>query len=158
MVEADEFRLYYRGQVNAVRGEDSVYRLSLKLQQSFRTVPLRAFLMGHAGVGKSTEISRLLDRVKDQHAPVRLSIVKELNPASFRVFDVLLLMLARLAGEADRIGAAPVGGISDHLVADIEQWFGTEQVKRLRSESTGAGVEAGLEAEANAILAHLRRT
>ena len=93
LIDAEEFRRYYRGQVNEVRGDDTVARLSLKLQQAYRTLPFKAFLMGHPGVGKSTEVSRLLDRVKAQHVGVRLSIATELNPASFKVFDVLLLML-----------------------------------------------------------------
>jgi hypothetical protein len=144
LIGAEEFKMYYRPQVNRVRGEDTVARLSLKLQQAYRALPFKAFLMGHPGVGKSTEISRLLDRVKDQQAGVRLSIATELNPASFKVFDVLLLMLVRLAEEADRIKAVPLAGtLSEHLVSDIERWFGTEQVKKTRDESMAAGVEAG---------------
>ncbi len=142
-MEPEEFKKYYRSQVNAVRGEDTVARLSLKLQQSYRALPFKAFVMGHPGVGKSTEISRLLERVKEQHVGVRLSIATELNPASFKVFDVLLLMLARLAEEADRIKAIPLGGIFGHLVSDVEQWFGTEQVKSARATTIGAEVEAG---------------
>ena len=93
LINLDEFRQYYRGDVNKVRGKDTVARLSLKLQQSFRTSPFKSFLMGHPGVGKSTELTRLLERVKEQHVGVRLSIANELNPASFKIFDVLLLML-----------------------------------------------------------------
>src|SRR5438309_6128140 len=92
LVEPEEFRKYYRGQVNEVRGEDTVARLSLKLQQAYRALPFKAFLMGHPGVGKSTEISRLLERIKDQQVGIRLNIASELNPASFKVFDVLRLM------------------------------------------------------------------
>ena len=95
LIGLEEFRSYYRGQVNQVRGEDTVARLSLKLQQAYRSLPFRAFLMGHPGVGKSTEVSRLLERVKEQHVGVRLSIATELNPASFKVFDVLLLKIGR---------------------------------------------------------------
>jgi len=139
--DPEEFRKFYRP-INEVRGEDTVARLSLKLQQSYGTLPFKAFLMGHSGVGKSTEITRLLGRIKDQHIGIRLRIATELNPASFKVFDVLLLMLARLAEEADRLKTIPVGGISD-LVTDIEQWFGTQQVRTIRTETTSAGVEAG---------------
>src|ERR1035437_2021902 len=120
-----EVKRYYRGQVNEVRGDDTVARLSLKLQQAYRTLSFKAFLMGHPGVGKSTEVSRLLERVKSQHVGVRLSIATELNPASFKVVEVLLLMLVRLAEEADRMQAVPLEGVlSEHLVSGIEQWFG----------------------------------
>src|SRR5450432_1496785 len=145
LVEPEEFKKYYRPEVNQVRGEDTVARLSRKLQQAYQTLPFKAFLMGHPGVGKSTEISRLLERVKDQQVGVRLSIATELNPASFKVFDVLLLMLVRLVEEADRMKAVPLGGaLSEYLVSGIEQWFGTEQVKRSRTEGTSVGVEAGM--------------
>src|ERR1017187_9251619 len=111
LTKPEDLRKYYRSKVNQVRGGDTVARLSLKLQQAYRTLPFRAFVMGHRGVGKSTEISRLLDRVKDQHVGVRLNIATELNPFSFKVFGVLLLMLIRLAEEAHRMKALPLGGI-----------------------------------------------
>ena len=144
LTKPEEFRQYYRGQVNDVRGEDKVKRLSLKLQQAYRALPLKAFVMGHPGVGKSTELSRLLERVKDQHTGIRLSIANELNPASFKVFDVLILMLARLAEESSALRAVPrPGALPERLVSDIQRWFGTEQVKTSHIETTGAGVEAG---------------
>jgi len=144
LVTPEEFAKYYRGEVNQVRGEDTVARLSLKLQQAYQALPFKAFLMGHSGVGKSTEITRLLERVKEQHVGVRLSIGKELNPASFKVFDVLLLMLFRLAEAADGIKAIPLAGIlSEHLVSDIEHWFATEQIKRSSTRTLGAGAEVG---------------
>jgi hypothetical protein len=156
LMEPEEFKQYYREQVNQVRGEDTVARLSLKLQQAYRTLPFKAFLMGHPGVGKSTEISRLLERVKDQHVGVRLNIATELNPASFKVFDVLLLMLIRLAEEADRMKAVPLGGmLSEHLVSGIQQWFGTEQVKKSRTETTAVGVEAGAGVKGDSLWAGL---
>jgi hypothetical protein len=121
-----------------------VLRLSSKLQQSFGTLPFRAFVMGHPGVGKSTEISRLMLRIKDQHVGVRLSVATELNPASFKVFDVLLLMLARLAEAANEMNAIPLQGIrSEALVRDLTQWFATEQTKNNRTRTTGAEVAAG---------------
>src|SRR5450432_3122109 len=144
LVEPEEFKKYYRPEVNQVRGEDTVARLSRKLQQAYQTLPFKAFLMGHPGVGKSTEITRLLERVKEQHVGVRLSIATELNPASFKVFDVLLLMLARLAEEANLMKAIPLGGIlSKDLVSDIGQWVAPETVKKIRTETTGVGVEVG---------------
>jgi len=150
--DPEEFKRFYRP-VNDVRGGDTVARLSLKLQQAYRTLPFKAFLMGHPGVGKSTEITRLLGRVKDQHIGIRLSIATELNPASFKVFDVLLLMLARLVEEADRLKTIPVGGIFERLATDIEQWFGTQQVRRTRTETTSAGVEAGAGLKGDSLLA-----
>ena len=156
LMEPEEFRQYYREQVNQVRGKDTVARLSLKLQQAYRTLPFKAFLMGHPGVGKSTEISRLLYRVKDQHVGVRLNIATELNPASFKVFDILLLMLVRLGEEANKMKVAPLGGmLSERLFSDIKQWLGTEQVKESRTETTAVGVEAGAGVKGDSLWAGL---
>jgi hypothetical protein len=156
LIGPEEFRRFYRPQVNEVRGEDTVARLSLKLQQAFRTLPFKAFVMGHPGVGKSTEMSRLLERVKDQQVGIRLNVATELNPASFQVFDVLLLMLIRLAESVDRIRAVPLSGaLSENLVSDIEQWFGTEQVKETHTETTAAGVEVGAGVKGDSLWAGL---
>jgi len=91
------------GLAPAARGESTKFaeRIQLpasrvKLEQAYKTLPFKAFLMGH---------------VKEQHVGVRLSKATELSPASFKVFEVLLLMLARLAEEADRMKAIPLGGI-----------------------------------------------
>jgi hypothetical protein len=156
LTSADELKQYYRGEVNQVRGEDTVLRLSRKLQQSFGALPFKAFLMGHPGVGKSTEITRLLERVKDQQVGVRLSVATELNPASFKIFDVLLLVLARLTEEANKLNAIPLGGVlSAKLVSDIEQWFSTEQVKSTSAVSTATGVDAGAGIKDNSLWAGL---
>ncbi len=121
----EEFARYYRPEVNQVRGGDAVVGLSRKLRQAYGTVPFRAFLVGHPGVGKSTEITRLLARVEDQFVGVRLSAASEMNPASFKVFDVLLLMLARLAERANELNAIPLEGMFPaQLFTDIQQWFG----------------------------------
>jgi hypothetical protein len=156
LIEPEELKKYYRGEVNKVRGEDTVIRLALKLQQAYGTLPFKAFVMGHPGVGKSTEMSRLLECVEDRYVGVRLSVATELNPASFKVFDVLLLMLARLAEEADRMKAIPLGGVlPGHLISSIEQWFGTEQVKQARTQTIGAGVEAGAGVKGDSLWAGL---
>ena len=147
LLTQDEFSTFYRSQVNQVRGMDTVARLSLKLQQSFGAVPFRTFLMGHPGVGKSTEITRLLERVKEQHVGIRLSIATELNPASFKVFDVLLLMLVRIAEEADRMGVAPLGTDSTVLIADLLQWFGTKKESQTRTAGSAASVDIGIGAK-----------
>ena len=144
LIGKEEFAIYYRPQLNRVRGGDTAARLAIRLREAYQTVPLRAFLMGHSGVGKSTELTRVLEDVEEQYVGVRLSIAKELSPASFKVFDVLLLMLARLAEQADQMKAIPLEGmLSAHLVSEIEQWFATKQVKKTRTGTVGAEIEAG---------------
>jgi hypothetical protein len=156
LIGKKEFASYYRPQVNEVRGEDTAAGLWLKLRQAFGTVPFRAFLMGHPGVGKSTEMTRLLEHVENQYVGVRLSVSTELNPSSFKVFDVLLLMLARLVEEASKLNAIPIEGmLTAHLVSDIQQWFAAEQVTRTGTRTIGAEVEAGAGIKGGSPLASL---
>ncbi|MBV9759164.1 MAG: hypothetical protein JO340_01255 [Acidobacteriaceae bacterium] len=141
LISKEEFDRFYRSEINKVRGEDTVVQLSRKLQRSYGAAPFKTFVMGHSGVGKSTELSRLLLRVADQHCGVRLSVARELNPASFQIFDVLLLMIIRLAEEANELNPSFVGSMMPgSLLDDLERWFGEEVVKR--SESRAASIEA----------------
>jgi putative ribosome biogenesis GTPase RsgA len=57
LIGKEEFAIYYRPQLNKVRGGDTAARLAIRLREAYRTLPLRAFLMGHSGVGKSTELT-----------------------------------------------------------------------------------------------------
>ncbi len=141
LVNPQEFQRFYRPQINVVRGEDTVLTLADLLKQSYRALPYRAFLMGHAGVGKSTEITRLLDEVKDRQIGVRLSVATELNPASFEVFDVVMLMMIRLAEEAEKRGALPL--LSRRSVSKIERLFDTEETKQSEDRESAVSAEAG---------------
>jgi hypothetical protein len=52
--------------------------------------------------------------------------------------------------------AVPLEGVlSEHLVSGIEQWFGTEQVKKSRTETTAVGVEAGAGVKGDSLWAGL---
>ena len=144
LIGKEEFERFYRGEINAVRGEDTVARLSRKLQQAYGAVPLKTFVMGHSGVGKSTELTKLLFRVAAQHRGVRLSIARELNPASFKIFDVLLLMMIRLAEASNELHPALMASfMSTSLLGDLQDWFGDDVVKRSVSRATTAQAEAG---------------
>ena len=84
----------------------------------------KAFVMGHPGVGKTTEIYRLLQGMEAKLEPLRISITEELNPGTLRHYDILLLMLIRLvqaASSPTRIGFSEheleplLNRVKDHL-------------------------------------------
>ena len=58
--------------------------------------------MGHPGVGKFTELTRLVDRVSTRFRAIRFQVTKELDPGSFKPFDVLLLMMIRVVEESGK--------------------------------------------------------
>jgi len=140
-----EFAAFYRPAINDLRGTDIVGRLSLALERCHNAMPLKALLMGHSGVGKSTELTRLIRNNSAKYRVLRLSVTTLLDPQSFAPFDVLLLMMAELAEATAR----PVteGGAgkhpSDAILRDIWDWFSTEKETMARSVQTGAEAAAG---------------
>jgi hypothetical protein len=106
-------------------------------------VPFKAFLLGHPGVGKTTELSRLLLDLESRFRPLRLSVTSELNPGTLRFYDILLLILIRLVHEMtspaivgfeDNDLNKMLGWVRDHLAT---RW--TEHL-RIEKKEMGAGV------------------
>ena len=143
---ARELDAFYRSELNAIRGQDVVQRLALRLRESVGRGPYKAFLVGQPGSGKSTEISRLVEAIGASHRVLRLSAADEVNPATFEPFDILLLILFRLAEAMKGVFEEfPEGGtISEGLLQDILRFFGDEE------NSTATRKEWDLHAEANA--------
>src|SRR5207244_1346093 len=123
-----ELQAFYRGGINEVRGGDKVGNLALGLERSWRAGFFKALLGGHPGVGKSTEMTRLVERVSARYRSIRFQVTRDLDPGSFKPFDVLLLMMTRIVEET----AKPVseGGAdktpSEGLLQEIDDWFAKE--------------------------------
>lgn len=137
----DKLRAFYTNDLNAVRGGDRVEIIWLNMRRHLGGAHYRAFLMGHQGVGKSTELERLIHEARFQFRPIRFSATRDLNPAGFKPFDVLLVMLIRLMQEVDKCNGSPP---SDSLLHDVEQWFAT------RTQTTFKRSDASLETSAEA--------
>jgi len=145
LVDEQQFRAFYRPDVNTVRGGDKVAWLRLALDWAYRGAYYKAFLMGHSGVGKSTELTRLVREVAGKFSPIRFSATSELDAANFKPFDVVLLMMAEVAEKTAR----PVneGGAgrkpSEHLLEEIWAWFATEKDTQSRAMEIAGSVAAG---------------
>ncbi len=147
LLTRDQVRAFYSDRLNAVRGDDKGARLALALNRAFGGNYYKAFLMGHPGVGKSTELTRLIQRVDDKYCAIRFSATSALDPASFKPFDVPLLMMAEVAEHTAKpkkqggAGQKP----SDTRLKEIWEWFATEtktftETTRVSAEATaGAG-------------------
>jgi len=143
--DAESLKAFYYEGLNEVRGEDNVARLELDLGRSFGGRHFRHFLAGHSGCGKSTELSRLADKVKTRFRVIRFSAREEMHPSSAQPFDVLILMMLRLAEEI----AKPVslGGLAwtppDRLAQSVLDWFAEEKITNTSKREINASVEAG---------------
>lgn len=142
----EELKAFYRPELNQARGKDVVARMERLLANAYQSLPYRTFLMGHLGVGKSTEMSRLIQRIQGQFEVIRLS-AKDLDPVGFKVFDVLLLMIMEITERTALLPGVDSPSFNRRL-EDFQRWFDTEkhsftEVKDLAgSVSAGAGMTA----------------
>lgn len=103
-LEPAELSEFYQGDINEVRGGDQVISLALDLKRAYGGLHCKRLLMGHPGVGKSTELTRLADQVQARYFLVRFRAFPELNPTQFEAFDLLYAMMHHLVTEAKRQG------------------------------------------------------
>lgn len=146
LLTSEQLAAFYASEINDVRGGDKMQRLKLGLQRAHNDrIPFKACVMGHRGVGKSTEISRLLTQVAARFEPIRFSAVDVLDPGSFKPLDVLLIMMMEVAKQT----AKPIseGGAnhppSDRRLQEIWDWFASEKETRELATQATAKLEAG---------------
>ncbi len=150
LTQPEEMRRWYRD-LNPVRGGGATRRMALGFERVRKSggLPYKAFLMGHSGSGKSTEITRLLQEVGDHFQPLRFSAVQELDPVSFRPFDVLLLTMIRLV-EATAL-AEDQGGAGQRLpearLRELLKWFSEETHREVRGTQIAAEAGAGVDGQ-----------
>lgn len=146
LMTAPELAAFYRGELNEVRGGDQVGDIALSLEDSWGAGFYKGFVMGHPGVGKSTELTRLVDRMSTRYRAIRFQVTKELDPGSFKPFDVLLLMMIRVIEETRKpvdeggAGESP----SEGLLREVKAWFDKEEITVTESHSLGIEGEAGM--------------
>ena len=145
LIDPSEFKAFYRGEVNAVRGGDKVELIAEDLQHAHGGAYYKTLLMGHSGVGKSTEITRLGQEIAKEYRVIRFSAQTDLNAAGFQPFDVLLAMMIRLAEES--VKPTEEGGagqtLPDSLLEAIERWFATEKRTHTEQRNMEGDVSAG---------------
>jgi hypothetical protein len=144
--ELEELQAFYAIEINAVRGGDKMQRIGLRLARAHRDRRyFKACVMGHRGVGKSTEISQLLLQIQSKFQPIRFSAVSVLDPGSFKPLDVLLVMIIDVVEQM----AKPIaqGGAndrpSDYRLRELWDWFATTKITRESSRNATITAEAG---------------
>jgi hypothetical protein len=132
--------------MNRVRGGDKMDRLELGLKRAYKDHNyFKAFFMGHQGVGKSTELSRLIERIKDKFYTIRFSALSTLDPSNFRPLDVVLMMMVDVAEQTakpqNECGANKKP--PKERLQEIWEWFATETETREKVQEFNASLEAG---------------
>jgi hypothetical protein len=140
----EELKAFYQPGIQEARGINRTGQLKICLEDAHAAqLPFKGFFLGHPGVGKTTELSRLLLDVEDRFRALRLSITSELNPGTLRYYDVLLLILIRLVYEVTK---PSVIGFEDTdlaaMLEDVRNHLATKWTKHLQVSS--AEFSAGL--------------
>jgi hypothetical protein len=139
---SEEIAAFYKDELNETRGGDQMKRLRLGLSRAYgNVVPFKACLMGHPGVGKSTELSRLVTQIEPEFRTIRFSATSVLDPVNFRPLDVLLIMMMEVAEQTTQwVGTAP----SANCLRKILDWFASDTKSRTIQSENKAGIEAGV--------------
>lgn len=156
LIDPDDLRDFYVEEVNEVRQGDVAEKIARGLRRGHRANPYKAFVMGHPGVGKSTELSRVITRSADLFEAIRIDYAVEINPITFNPFDVLVVMMSELV---KRTAAPPPEGlgraIGEALLDKIFRWFAAETHTRTVTTAVMAEAEAGAGPGAESALAKL---
>lgn len=146
---AEEIATFYKDALNETRGGDQMKRLRLGLSRAYGdVVPFKACLMGHPGVGKLTELSRLIAEIESEFCVIRFSATSVLDPINFKPLDVLLIMMIEVAEQTEKlVGTAP----SASCLQKILDWFATETTTRTKQSERNADMEVGTGAKQDSL-------
>lgn len=157
LLKDEEWKAFYRDVLDAVRGGDRIGELAIGLGQSFQKGFFKSFLFGHPGVGKSTELTRLIHRVSPQFHAIRFSVNRELDTGAFKPFDVLILMMIRVIEETEKIcaGSGEPHALPATLLKSVMDWFAKEISTQTRSVETEISGSAGIGPPGGSVLTKL---
>ncbi len=120
LVTEQERMAFYRD-MNPVRGGDKIAHIKRDLERAHSVSHFKGFFMGHSGVGKSTEINRLVGMVDSRFRIIRFNALEDLNAADFRPFDVLFVIVLNLMQALHAMGVGDA--ISQELLREFYNWF-----------------------------------
>ena len=150
LIRPEDLDAFYRD-INNVRGGGVIGQMALSLGRASQAGFYKAFLMGHPGSGKSTELSQLIRQVKQQYQAIRLSATDQLDPANLKPFDILLLTMVRVAEETAKPVADGGAGqpVNEQRLKEIWDWFAEERRATqtantiMGTASAGVGIKGG---------------
>ena len=155
--DLDQLNAFYRNDLNPLRGRDIVEELAIGLDWTSQGAYFKALVYGHSGVGKSTELSRLIYKVRDRYQAIRFSVIRELDTGAFEPFDVLLFMMTQIVEETQKPLAKGGAGqdLPESLLQLILNWFAEETTTRVNQVETALSAEAGAGPPQSSILAKI---
>lgn len=154
---SDEIQAFYRADVQNARGIDRMSAMKVVLGDCYQTEQhLKTFLLGHPGVGKTTELSHLFGTLSAQWEQLRMSVALDLNPGTLKHYDILLLILIRLIREASKIDASSSGELNQ-LLDRVKDQLAEKWTKRIGTSAKEWSSNVGLDLSLAKGLASLKQ-
>lgn len=150
LIQTQEFNAYYVPILSDVRGTDQMRLIGMALERAANNNWYQGFLMGHPGVGKSTELTRLIKNVEDHYLAIRFSATDDLDAAGFKAFDVLLVMLMKVIERTEKETKKKP---PKYLLEEVLQWFSTEETTLTRETNTQTSAAGGVGPTADTVWA-----
>lgn len=144
-LRTEQERTAYYTAMSPVRGGDRALQIARRLKLTAnQNQYFKGFVLGHSGVGKSTELYRLATNLEPDFFPIRFSVPLDLDASGFRPFDVLLVIANKVIEEINRRYDSNefVQGLPARLLTDLENWYATCQLTETYKQERSIGGEA----------------
>lgn len=138
--------------VNTSAARDPVMSRRDEMRRRLETNPdgnTKLLLCGHSGCGKSTELVKLADEVRQTFFSVSFSIAQECNLFHVPVEDLLLVMMERLLAACDDADLGDRLAGSEETLKSINEWFASELQITEQKIEFGGGAEGGVDTSAS---------
>lgn len=122
-------------QTDEVRDENCPATEEIKLKLR-REPPCKILFAGHRGSGKSTELVRLEQEIKDEYYVIKFSVREHLDVFNLEYSDLILLMIERIFRKAGEDGYIK----NEKLMEAIYEWFTI--ITRTKTEEQGSEAQA----------------
>lgn len=122
LCEEDDVGDFYVDTTEA-RGADATARLEYLLSTS-RAHNQKFLFTGHSGSGKSTELYKLSEKVKNDYMVVYFSIAEYINYIDVNIVDIIFSMLKNLVDTIETSGVS----IDDNILSDIISYWKNEEI------------------------------
>lgn len=137
-----ELDAFYTDGVQQLQGKTRLEKLRLALEDAIKDQRCyKAFLIGHPGVGKSTELARLAAHFASDLHPLQINLMRELNPGTLRFYDILLLLLVRIVEE---VSSPTIIGFQGHNLEQLLSRVKTHLSTKWRKHLQSSGVDWSL--------------
>ncbi len=139
-LKGENFKKFFV-ETDEARGVNAALRLSDYFEINVGE-PKKVLFMGHRGSGKSTELYRFSEYLKEEFRIIHFSVKEVADTADLNYTDLIFIVLQALYDQAEKDGLS----VNEHVLANLDHYWRDEKlIERLKIET--ADVEASAKAK-----------